>query len=585
MIRFSVDEARAAIGRLSLMSALAGEYLIVLSYGPDVVISDEPYFSLMLLINTKSGKYIRRMWNRTVAQGEMTTVEQVVELCKIHFYQGRPCIGYPMGDINEEFQGFKISQTPVPRKISSSCLGVLSTSAGDDANCCSECYKLIGSGDQPNEVGKIKIDMVEIGSEKEDNFAEVVEEEYKKDEDIEEQDYATEAKQDYDIEVNYLDNIQESSEVIERSHLISTSPGKMPTWTKMIAEVILKADNRMLPLCEIYKGISGKYACFNVDEEKWKNSISRTLSLDTIFEKVKQGNINMWRMQDGNRECEWCSQAFTSYQGYHHHLKMWHAQGVFKCSQCNFKAHFSKDLIYHMREMKEHIADLDVECPSCHESFPQIEINPHYKSCYRQKIKKRMKKEYVCNICGKLIKGRRGYQNHKRVHLRADGVSELQGGANLYYYCDKCGKKLAGKNSLTSHMRSAHSEEKYPCSECSEAFKTPILLKKHKRVIHSTDEKFNCKHCSIRFGTLSDVKRHERSHGDPKFKCKFCSKMIKSKKTLESHERIHTGEKPFPCSKCSAGFTSNSNFWQHMRGVHQITSTKGGKLGWQKKQK
>ena len=147
MIQFNVDEARAAIDRLALMSAPAGDYLIVMNYGPDLTISDEPYFSLMLLINTKSGKYIRRMWNQTVAQGEMTTVEQVVELCKIHFYQGRPCIGYPMGDINEEFHGFIISQTPVPRKISKSCHGLLSTTAGNDTSCCAECLKLKENGD------------------------------------------------------------------------------------------------------------------------------------------------------------------------------------------------------------------------------------------------------------------------------------------------------------------------------------------------------------------------------------------------------------------------------------------------------
>ena len=65
MLQFSIDKARAAIGRQSLMSALAGQYLVVMSYGPDTIISDEPYFSLMLLINASSGKYIRRMWNRT----------------------------------------------------------------------------------------------------------------------------------------------------------------------------------------------------------------------------------------------------------------------------------------------------------------------------------------------------------------------------------------------------------------------------------------------------------------------------------------------------------------------------------------
>ena len=572
MLQFNIDEARAAIGRQALMSALAGDYLVVMNYGPDLIISDEPYFSLMLLINTKSGKYIRRMWNRTVAQGEMTSIEQVVELCKIHFYQGRPCIGCPTGEINDEFQGFIISQTPVPRKISKSCHGVLSRTAGDDTYCCSECHKLRENEDQPNQGDKRKTGKAEMGSDVEDHFAEVVEEEFDQNENLDEG-----GQQEYYAGEVSQDNVQETIEVVQRSYLISVSP-------EIIAEAILKANNKMLPLCEIYEYISNKYACFKMDDDGWKNSIRDTLSLNTLFENVKEGNGNMWRMQDDKRQCEWCDKVITSHGAYNNHVKKWHALGNFKCSDCNFKAPFSKDLINHMRETKEHISTLDIECPLCHKSFPHGEIDSHYKSCYRQKIKKRKKKEHVCNICGKVLKGYKGYSSHRKTHLRADGVSDLQAGTTLYYYCDKCGKKFVVRASLTHHVRSVHNEEKYPCSECSEVLKSHVLLRQHLIVSHSTDEKFNCRHCGIRFGTLWSVKVHERSHEDPKFKCKFCSKMIKSKTTLANHERIHTGEKPFPCSVCSAGFTSKSGLGQHMRGVHKIASH-GGKLGWQKKTK
>ena len=60
----------------------------------------------------------------------------------------------------------------------------------------------------------------------------------------------------------------------------------------------------------------------------------------------------------------------------------------------------------------------------------------------------------------------------------------------------------------------------------------------------------------------------------------LCEKMFKSKQTLEAHEREHRGERPFPCSMCSAGFTSYHGLDQHVKGTHKIVGPKGGKAGW-----
>ena len=63
--------------------------------------------------------------------------------------------------------------------------------------------------------------------------------------------------------------------------------------------------------------------------------------------------------------------------------------------------------------------------------------------------------------------------------------------------------------------------------------------------------------------------------------------MIKKKSTWESHERAHRGEKPFPCTVCSASFSGRHSLAQHMSGVHKIAGPKGRKVGWghAKKQK
>ena len=64
----------------------------------------------------------------------------------------------------------------------------------------------------------------------------------------------------------------------------------------------------------------------------------------------------------------------------------------------------------------------------------------------------------------------------------------------------------------------------------------------------------------------------------------YCEKRLKNKTSLAAHERQHTGEKPFPCSICAAGFASNSGLGQHMRGVHKIAA-RGGQTGWNRKEK
>ena len=65
----------------------------------------------------KSGRYIRRIWNRTVGQGKTLTSDELVELCKKHFFQGKPCIGCPQFGAEKDDREFLISQTPIPRRV------------------------------------------------------------------------------------------------------------------------------------------------------------------------------------------------------------------------------------------------------------------------------------------------------------------------------------------------------------------------------------------------------------------------------------------------------------------------------------
>ena len=77
--KFDLGDARTAITGLSLISVILGDFMVIMNCTPDVIIADEPYLSLMILIEIKSGTYIRRIWNRTVARGKTITIEQLLK--------------------------------------------------------------------------------------------------------------------------------------------------------------------------------------------------------------------------------------------------------------------------------------------------------------------------------------------------------------------------------------------------------------------------------------------------------------------------------------------------------------------------
>ena len=75
------------------------------------------------------------------------------------------------------------------------------------------------------------------------------------------------------------------------------------SYAQMIAEALMQAEDRMLPLCEIYTYINQKCPYFRMDVKSWQNAIRHNLTLNPSFQKVprpnNEGRGNFWRMEDG----------------------------------------------------------------------------------------------------------------------------------------------------------------------------------------------------------------------------------------------------------------------------------------------
>eukprot|EP00095_Tigriopus_kingsejongensis_P008468 maker-scaffold18_size714446-snap-gene-3.30 protein:Tk08468 transcript:maker-scaffold18_size714446-snap-gene-3.30-mRNA-1 annotation:"forkhead box protein k2" len=75
------------------------------------------------------------------------------------------------------------------------------------------------------------------------------------------------------------------------------------SYAQMIAESLLQAPERMLPLAEIYVYINKKYPYYRMDVKSWQNAIRHNLTLNPGFKKVprpnNEGRGNYWRIEDG----------------------------------------------------------------------------------------------------------------------------------------------------------------------------------------------------------------------------------------------------------------------------------------------
>ena len=140
-LKIGLDEVLNTLSSLSLASVTIGDFLVIMKSDFDLTISGEPYTGLLMLLNLTTGKYLSRIWNQTVATGIIVKVEHLVEACQNVFVQGRPCLGFPDVDKHVK-QECLISQTPIPRRIATTCLKVLGKDTPAPVSSCSECMKL-----------------------------------------------------------------------------------------------------------------------------------------------------------------------------------------------------------------------------------------------------------------------------------------------------------------------------------------------------------------------------------------------------------------------------------------------------------
>ncbi|XP_060804576.1 zinc finger protein 883 isoform X2 [Amyelois transitella] len=264
--------------------------------------------------------------------------------------------------------------------------------------------------------------------------------------------------------------------------------------------------------------------------------------------------------------CGVCGYSFVSRLGLAMHRTMMHKgvqdnqepEGDLKteesrpyCSVCNIQFVSEEAFKRHMVMSAKHTKSNEDShgCKTCGESFPSAEaLRVHHRATHARKRPKNYGKRpppyswpAPCNHCGEHVANGRAYWTHfRRAHpglpypIRKD------------YVCDVCGKSFRGNAFLVYHKRTHTDERAYKCSLCPKAFHNRTNLHMHQKT-HSDHRPHPCSVCFKAFKSKGALDRHFRSHtGVKPYECEVCGKAFNQSNSRKLHVRTVHLRQPAP---------------------------------------
>ena len=287
--------------------------------------------------------------------------------------------------------------------------------------------------------------------------------------------------------------------------------------------------------CRGFRGLVDHMHRDHSDYKPWECGFceTKTAFVKTLYRHLKQEHsVN-------ECPCPKCGKTYSRAQSMLFHMSKHDEEDddeYFECGECQAKFKKKEKLDQHI--FKKH--EGGYECEHCNKRFSeQSTLKEHTRIHTRER-------PYQCTECGSTFSFQSTFLSHRKMHLREKGMSEEEAKVKLYYFCDVCGKSYANKAGLKIHKLHVHEKysEEVPCDVCGISFRTRELLKQHQEREHSESPKFACEICGQRFGNSYHLKRHASSHSDEGFPCTQCSRIFKRKDGLDTHFSHAHKDKP-----------------------------------------